>query len=231
MHDLSVVYRRAAAALVVVIGLVACGSTPPNAAGLLRQSSQRMLALKGFHFEMSIAGHRSSQVPVTSAKGEAKPPDLRADVNLQEGGLLLGLQVVFVNGGTYLKSFTGGWQKLSGQQLAQFFDPSALFDRQTGLFAAMQNTTAPYIGKTETVSGHDTYPIDGVVAASRIHQLLTPIVSQGSFHVTYWIESDNADLWRARLSGDLFDPEQASTVTFDFSNHDQPITVTPPPLG
>ena len=220
-----------AAGLAVAIGLSACGSPPPDAPTLLRQSSQRMLGLKGFHFQMNITGSTSSAVPVQNATGDAHPPDLRANANLQEAGLLLEIQVVYAGGGTYLKSFTGGWQRLTGQQLAQFFDPSALFDARAGLFAAMRDTTAPYLGKTENISGHDTYPVDGVVAAARIHQLLAPIVAQGSFHVTYWIEADNADLWRARVIGNLFDPSRSATVTFDFSNHDHPVTVTPPPLG
>lgn len=219
------------AGLAVVMGLTACGSPPPSAPALLRQSSQRMIALKGFHFQMSVSGYTGSALPVQNANGDAHPPDLRADANLKEGGLLLGIQVIYASGGTYLKSFTGGWQRLTGQQLAQFFDPSALFDPNTGLFAAMQDTTAPVLGKIETVNGHDTYPVDGVIDAGRIHQLLPAVLSQGSFHVTYWIESDHADLWRARITGDLFDPSRSSTVTFDFSNHDQTVSITPPPVG
>ena len=44
-------------------------------------------------------------------------------------------------------------------------------------------------------------------------------------------ESDNADLWRARLSGKLFDASRAATIDFNFSNHDQAVSVSPPPLG
>ena len=223
--------RLVTAGLAVAVGLTACGSPPPNASTLLKQSSQRMLTLKGFHFQMTISGFTSSSVPVESASGDARPPDLRANVNLKEGGLLLEVQVIFAQGGVYLKSFTGGFQKLTDQELAQFFDARALFDPNAGLFAAMQETTAPSLGQTVTVGGHDTYPVAGSVSADRMHQLLTPIRSQGSYRVTYWIESDNADLWRARLSGDLFDPTNPSTITFDFSHHDHPVSVSPPPLG
>jgi len=64
-----------------------------------------------------------------------------------------------------------------------------------------------------------------------MHQLLTLIRDQGSYHATYWIESPANTLWRARLSGNLFDPTRPATVTFDFSNHDHPVSVTSPPLG
>jgi len=168
---------------------------------------------------------------VQSAVGDARPPDLQANVNLKEGGLLLEVQVVFAEGGVYLKSFTGGFQKLTDEQLAQFFDARTLFDPNSGLFAAMRDTSAPSLGQRETVSGHDTYPVSGTVSAARMHQLLTPIRSDGSYHVTYWIEPDNADLWRARMTGDLFDAAKASTITFDFSNHDHPVSISPPPLG
>jgi lipoprotein LprG len=219
------------AGLAVVTALSACGSSPPDPAGLLKQSSQRMLNLKGFHFQMNISGFVTSSVPVQTAVGDARPPDLKATVDLKEGGLLLEVQVIFASGGVYLKSFTGGWQKLTDQQVAQFFDARTLFDPQTGLFAAMRDTTAPSSGSTETISGHDTYPIEGRVSAARMHQLLEPIQDQGTYRVTYWIERSSADLWRARLSGNLFDPSKASTITFDFSNHDHAISVSPPPLG
>lgn len=223
--------RLVAASLAVAFGLTACGSPPPDASTLLKQSSERMLNLKGFHFQMTITGFSSPSVPVQSAVGDARPPDLQAKANLKEGGLLLEVQVIFAQGGVYLKAFTGGFQKLTDQELAQIFDARALFDPTAGLFAAMRDTTTPVVGKTETINGHDTYPVDGVVSGGRMHELLTPIRPDSSYHVTYWIESDNADLWRARLSGDLFDASKSSTITFDFSNHDHPVSISPPPLG
>ncbi|HEY9287768.1 MAG TPA: LppX_LprAFG lipoprotein [Candidatus Dormibacteraeota bacterium] len=223
--------RAVTASLALAIGLTACGSQPASASTLLKQSSQRMLNLKGFHFQMMISGFTSSSVPVQNATGDARPPDLQANVNLKEGGLLLEVQVVFAQGGVYLKSFTGGFQRLTDQELAQFFDARTLFDPNTGLFAAMRDTTGPSRGQTESVSGHDTYPVAGAISGDRVHQLLAPIRSAGSYHVTYWIEPDNADLWRARVSGDLFDASNPSTVTFEFSNHDHAVSITPPPLG
>lgn len=223
--------RILSAGVVVILGLSACGSPPPNATTLLRQSSQRMLGLKGFHFQLNISGATGSDEPVQSAQGDAHVPDLHAKVNLVEGGVLLEVEVIFAANNIYLKSFTGGWQQLTPEQIAAFFDARTLFDPQSGLFAAMRDTTAPYTGKVETVNGHDTYPIDGVVAATRVHQLLTLIRDQGSYHVTYWIENSTADLWRARLTGDLFDPSKSATITFDFSNHDHAISISPPPLG
>lgn len=214
-----------------LVALTACGPAPPDAATLLKQSSQHMLALKGFHFEMSISGFTTDTVPVQSAKGDARPPDLRASVNLKEGGFLLEVQVVFAAGGIYLKSFTGGWQRLTDQEIAQFFDARALFDPKTGLFAAMRDTSSLSRGSSTTVDDHDTYPVSGQLAATRVHQLLTPIRDQGRYNATYWIENATSDLWRARLTGNLFDPSQASTITFDFSNHDHAVSVTPPPLG
>jgi lipoprotein LprG len=217
--------------LVVLLGLTACGPPPPAAAGLLAQSSQRMLHLKGFHFQMQITGFTGSGEPVQSAQGDAHPPDLHARVNLKESGILLEVEVIFAAGSIYLKSFTGGWQQLTGEQVAQFFDARTLFDPQAGLFAAMRDTTGPARAKAEKVNGHDTYPVDGEVSAARMHQLLTLIRDQGTFRATYWIESPGDDLWRARLTGNLFDASKSATITFDFSNHDYPVSVTPPPLG
>jgi lipoprotein LprG len=220
-----------AAGLAVMIGVTACGASPPDGAGLLKQSSQRMLQLKGFHFQMQISGFTGSGEPVQSAQGDAHPPDLHAKVNLKQGGILLEVEVIFQAGNIYLKSFTGGWQQLTADQIAQFFDARTLFDPQTGLFAAMRDTASPTSAAIEKVNGHDTFPVGGTVQASRVHQLLTLIRDQGTYRATYWIESPGGNLWRARLSGDLFDASQAATIIFDFSNHDHAVSVSPPPLG
>jgi hypothetical protein len=190
-----------------------------------------MLGLKGFHFQMQISGFTGAGEPVQSAQGDAHPPDLHAKVNLKEGGILLEVEVIFRADKIYLKSFTGGWQELTAAQVAAFFDARLLFDQKSGLFAAMRDTTAPYRGNSETVNGHDTYPVDGVLQGTRVHQLLPLIREQGSYHATYWIETATNNLWRARVSGNLFDATQAATIVFDFSNHDHPVSVSPPPLG
>ena len=223
--------RVVVAALALVMALTACGQQPPDGTTLLKQSSQRMLALQGFHFQMQITGFTGTGEPVQSAQGDAHPPDLHAKVNLKEGGILLEVEVIFKADSVYLKSFTGGWQQLTAAQVAQFFDARLLFDQQAGLFAAMRDTTAPYRGSSEKVNGHDTYPVDGVLPGPRVHQLLPLIREQGTYHATYWIESPTTNLWRARVTGNLFDASQAATIVFDFSNHDHPVSVSPPPLG
>jgi hypothetical protein len=223
--------RVVAAGLALALALSACGPQPPDGATLLKQSSQRMLGLKGFHFQMQISGFTGAGEPVQSAQGDAHPPDLHAKVNLKEGGILLEVEVIFRADKIYLKSFTGGWQELTAAQVAAFFDARLLFDPQAGLFAAMRDTTAPYRGNSEKVNGHDTYPVDGVLQGTRVHQLLPLIREQGSYRATYWIETATNNLWRARVSGNLFDATQAATIVFDFSNHDHPVSVSPPPLG
>src|SRR6266550_5672913 len=117
--------------LAFLIALTACGSAPPDASSLLNQSSQRMLKLKGFHFQMQITGFTGTGEPVQSAQGDAHPPDLHARVNLKEGAILLEVEVVFAAAKVYLKSFTGGWQQLTADQESEFFDARTLFDPKT----------------------------------------------------------------------------------------------------
>ncbi|HEY8679288.1 MAG TPA: LppX_LprAFG lipoprotein [Candidatus Dormibacteraeota bacterium] len=226
-------HGRSLACAVGVIGaaLTACGSAPPAAQPLLQQTSDRMAHLKGFHFRMVITGYTGTGEPVQTAEGEAHPPDLHARVNLRESSFLVEVEVIFSGTDVYLKSLTGGWQRLTQAQVSQFFDARTLFDKQAGLFPAMRETQSPRVGTQESVDGHDTYPVSGSIPAPRMHQLLALIRDQGSYRATYWIESPANTLWRAQLTGNLFDPARAATVTFDFSNHDQPISVSAPPLG
>lgn len=210
--------------------LAACGN-PPDPGPLLQRTSQHMTGLKGFHFQMQIQGFTGTGVPVDSADGDAHPPDLHSHVELREGGVLVEVEIIFSGAQVYLKSFTGGWQRLTADQVAQFFDPHSLFDPQDGLFSALKDTQSPSRGKQENVDSHSTWVISGTLPAARVHRLLSLILDQGSYAATYWIESPGDNLWRARVKGNLFDAQREATITFDFSHHDQPISVTPPPLG
>ena len=223
--------RVLTAGLALAMTISACGPQPPDGATLLKQSSQRMLQLKGFHFQMQINGSTGPGEPVQSAQGDAHPPDLHAKVILKEGAVLLEVEVIFNADKIYLKSFTGGWQQLTAAQVAQFFDARLLFDQQAGLFAAMRDTASPSRGNSEKVNGHDAFPVEGTLQGPRMHQLLPLIREQGTYQGTYWIETPSNNLWRARVTGNLFDASQAATIVFDFSNHDHPVSVSPPPLG
>jgi hypothetical protein len=119
---------------------------------------------------------------------------------------------------------------LSGAEVAQFFDVRALFDRDVGLFSAMGATASPSLGSRQSVAGHSTWTVSGRLEAARVHQLLPVARDQGEDEATYWIEAPST-LWRASLSGPLFDPAKEATITFDFSAHDHAVTITPPPLG
>src|SRR3984893_7636129 len=132
--------RVVSAGLAVILALPTCGPPHPDATPLLKQSSQRMLHLNGFHFQMQITGFTGSGEPVQSAQGDAHPPDLHARVNLKEGTILLDVEVVFAAEKVYRKSFTGGWQQLTDAQLAAFFDARTLFDPQAGCFYGRRGT-------------------------------------------------------------------------------------------
>src|SRR6266513_4070252 len=176
--------RTVVAGLAVTVGLAACGPQPPDASSLLNQSSQHMLNLRGFHFQMQISGFTGTDEPVQSAQGDAHPPDLHARVNLKEGAILREVEVVFAADKVYLKSFTGGWQQLTDAQVGEFFDARTLFDPKTGLFAAMRDTTSATRGNREKVAGHDTYPVDGKVSEAGMTQLPKTIREQGTNRAT-----------------------------------------------
>jgi hypothetical protein len=224
--------RRAFCSLMAILWLATgCGSTPPAPGPLLQHTGQRMQDLKGFHFKLQIGGYTGKEEPVQSAEGDARPPDLRSKVVLRQGSVLIEIEIIITQDSAYLKSFTGGWQKLTPDEMAAFFDPRGLFDRQNGLFAALSDTMAPSRSKQEKVDSHSTYVITGRLPGSRLHKLLQLILEPGDYSVTYWIESPGDLLWRATLKGNLFNSSSESTMTFNFSKHDQSITVTAPPLG
>jgi lipoprotein LprG len=211
--------------------LAACGAPPPDPAAAVQATSRHMAGLRGFHFTLAASGATGSSMPVQRAQGDAHPPDLRSSVDLVEGGLLIELEVAAVKDQVYVKSVTGGWQRLSQEEVRQFFDVHSLFNPQSGLFAAMRDTSGLRREGQAKVSGHDTWLISGSLQASTVHALLPVASDSGTYAARYWIESPANLLWRAAIQGRMFQPDRDATITFDFSKHDQPVNVTPPPLG
>ena len=210
--------------------LWSCGSSPPDATVLVPRTSAHMNGLRGFHFTLAVEGFTAGAIPVQSAEGDAHPPDLQAQVQLAQNGVLLQVEIIVLGDRVYLKSFTGGWQPLTPAEVAQFFDVHALFDPQVGLFSAMASTTGLATGAQQTVDGHSTWMVTGTLAAAQVHALLPVARAEGVDTVTYWIEPP-ATLWRASVGGRLFDPLKEATIRFDFSQHDHPVTITAPPIG
>jgi hypothetical protein len=216
--------------LAAVVVLAGCGSPPPAAGPLLNAASHRMLGLRSFHFTLSAQGETQHPPLVQDAAGDVRPPDVTAKANLREGDVLLEVDLVIVSGHAYLKSFTGGWQETSPQQLARYFDVPALFDSQAGLFAVLPHTVSAVTGKQESVGGHAAYQVTGQLPADVVHRLLPLAADTGTDPVTYWIEPSSNSLWQARISGPLFDAS-SSSITFSFSGFDHSVTITPPALG
>jgi hypothetical protein len=210
--------------------VASCGSPPPAAAPLLDATSHRMLGLHSFHFALRAEGEAQHPPLVQDAEGDVRPPDVSAKADLRQGEVLLEVDLIVVGSSAYLKSFTGGWQQTSPSQLAHYFDVSALFSADAGLFAALPHTVSPATGKQSSVSGHTTYQVSGQLPADVVHRLLPLAVPSGAYPVQYWIDPTTNSLWQASLSGPLFDASPSS-ITFSFSALDHPVTITPPALG
>jgi hypothetical protein len=210
--------------------VASCGSPPPAAAPLLDATSHRMLGLRSFHFALRSEGEAQHPPLVQDAEGDVRPPDVSAKANLRQGEVLLEVDLIVVGSAAYLKSFTGGWQQTSPSQLARYFDVSALFSADAGLFAALPHTVSPATGKQSSVSGHTTYQVSGQLPADVVHRLLPLAAPSGAYPVQYWIDPSTNSLWQASLHGSLFDASPSS-ITFIFSAFDHPVTITPPALG
>jgi len=225
---MSLVDARWLVATAVVVA--SCGSPPPAAAPLLDATSHRMLLLGSFHFKLQAEGEAQHPPLVQDAEGDVRPPDVFAKADLHQGEVLLEVDLIVVGSAAYLKSFTGGWQQTSPGQLARYFDVSALFSPDAGLFAALPHTVSPATGKQGSISGHSTYQISGQLPADVVHRLLPLAAQVGTYPVQYWIDPTTNSLWQASLSGPLFDASHSS-ITFSFSAFDHPVTITPPALG
>jgi len=190
-----------------------------------------MLILGSFHFALKAQGDDQHPPLVQDAEGDVTPPNIQARADIRQGDVLLEVDLIVVGDQAYLKSFTGGWQLTSQQQLARYFDVSSIFSPSTGLFAVLPQTVSPSTGTQESVNGHSTYRVTGQLPPAVVHRLLSLASESGAFPVTYWIDPTTKTLWRIRLSGPLFDAQHQSSVMFEFAHLDQPVTITAPAVG
>lgn len=209
--------------VVVVLALLsACssggGDELPAGPDLMKKAAEAMKAVKSAGF--SIATEGEPKVPVRKADGRLTAAgDADGTITIDILGTLQEVSFSLVGDTVHFKGPTGGFQKMTRQQLAQFYDPSVILDPAKGIAQLLTSVTDP---KVEALEG-DTYRVATTFPAQVLGQII-PGVQQG-VNGTVWLDKATSRLTKVSL------PLQNGTVTVSFSDYDAPVTITPPAAG
>ncbi|MGH3634955.1 LppX_LprAFG lipoprotein [Mycobacterium sp.] len=199
----------------------------PDAANLVKQSSQATKNVKSVHLVLSVNGKIKGMPiktltgdlttsPGTAAKGNAK---------ITIGGSDVDAEFVVFGGDLYAALSGDQWSDFG--PAADIYDPSQLLNPATGFANMLANLSDPKAESRENMNGQDTIRISGKVSASAVNQLAPQLKADQPRPITVWIqENGDHELVQAKLdqSGD-------NSIQMTLSNWNQPVTVTKPPVN
>lgn len=210
--------------IVVVLALLpACspgggGDALPAGPDLMKKASEAMKAVKSAGF--SIATEGKPNVPVKKADGRLTAAgDADGTITLEVLGTLQEITFAVIGDTVHFKGPTGGFQTMTRQQLAQFYDPSVILDPAKGIAQLLASATDPRVEALEEGSYRVATTFPGQVVGQ-----IVPGVTQG-VNGKVWLDRATSRLTKASL------PLQNGTVTVTVTDYDAPVTITPPPSG
>ncbi|GAA3559255.1 hypothetical protein GCM10022419_044790 [Nonomuraea rosea] len=209
--------------IVAVLAFVsACSSSGgaelPDGPDVMKKASEAMKAVKSATF--SIATEGKPRVPVKKADGRLTAAgDADGTITIDVLGTLQEVSFALVGDTVHFKGPTGGFQKMTRQQLAQFYDPSVILEPTKGIAQLLASGTDPKVEAVENGSYRVATTFPGQVVGQII-----PGVTQG-VSGKVWLDQATNRLTKASL------PLQDGTVTVSFSDYDAPVTITPPAAG
>ncbi|TMR09642.1 LppX_LprAFG lipoprotein [Nonomuraea turkmeniaca] len=194
------------------------GAELPAGPDLMKKASEAMKTVKSATF--SIATEGKPKVPVKKADGRLTAAgDADGTITIDILGSLQEVTFALIGDTVHFKGPTGGFQKMTRQQLAQFYDPSVILEPTKGIASLLSAATDP---KVEGVEG-GSYRVATTFPGQVVGQIV-PGVTQG-VNGKVWVDQATSRLTKASL------PLQDGTVTVSFSDYDAPVTITPPAAG
>ncbi|MBV9516258.1 MAG: LppX_LprAFG lipoprotein [Mycobacteriaceae bacterium] len=228
---------RSTAALVVAIALfvaltAGCSKSSnqstanlPDAATLLKQSTQTTRDLKSAHLELSVQG-KIEHLPVKTVSGDltntpAVAAKGHARFTMGEGDV--DADFVVLNGTLYGSLDPNSWNDFGSA--ANIYDISVILNPDTGLANILSSLTDPKAQGRETVNGVQTVKITGQVTADAVNKIAPKVASGGNVPATVWIREDgNHDLVQVKL-----EPSSGNSIQMTLSKWNEPVDVQKPP--
>jgi lipoprotein LprG len=199
----------------------------PDAATLLKQSSQTTKNVKSVHLALSVNGKIQglpvktltgdlSTAPSTAAKGDAKITLAGSDIDAQ---------FVVFDGILYAALTANKWSDFG--PAADIYDPSSILNPETGVANVLANMTDAKSESHENINGQDTIKVTGTTPADTVNGLAPQLKATAPIPTTVWIqESGDHQLVQTQL-----DQSAGNSIQMTLSNWNAPVQVTKPPVS
>jgi lipoprotein LprG len=221
------------AALFATIALIAgCSSKSqdsskelPDAATLLKDSSETTKAQTSVHMKLSVQG-QIKELPIETLEGDlTNKPAVAAQGTANIvflGQRLEGVDFVVADGNLFGAITKGSFQDFG--PAADIYDVSVLLNPDTGLGNILANFSDAKADGRETLNGVDTVRVTGTVTADAVNKIAPQIGATGPVPGTAWIREDgNHELVQAKL-----EPSQGNSITMTCTDWGKSVTVTKP---
>lgn len=225
---------RTPAAVLVALGIITalltgCSSSNstsnaplPDAATLLKQSSDTIKNLKSVHLALQVTGSIPN-LPVHSLTGDltnAPAVAAKGNASITAFGQTVNADFVVANGNLYAALTPNRWTNFGSA--ADIYDPSVILDPDKGLANLLANFTNPKSDGRETINGIQTVRVKGTVNGPVIAAIVPEI--NNPVPATAWIrEGGDHDLVKASV-----ETSPGNTIDMTLSNWNQPVTVSAP---
>ncbi|MFI6295075.1 LppX_LprAFG lipoprotein [Nonomuraea sp. NPDC050790] len=191
------------------------GTELPSGPDLMKRSAEAMKSVKSASF--SIATEGKPKVQVRKADGRlTSAGDADGTLTIEVLGSLQEISFFVVGDTVHFKGPTGGFQKMSKQNLAQIYDPSLILSPAEGISKLLSTATEPRVEGEEGAA----YKVAATFSPEVLGKLV-PGLSQG-VNGQLLIDKASSRLTKATL------PVQDGSVIVSFSDYDAPVTITPP---
>jgi lipoprotein LprG len=228
MRRFPAVLQRLALIAFAAGALGACGGSAPNPETLLTQAKVSVDSAASAHFELSSSNVSGAGPFITGGTGDiARPSSFTGSLEVEYGGLVVGVQVVSVNGSFYVHLPTSSGFQITNPADYGFGDPSQLMNPSTGLSALLLHCASPSLQSDDRLNGEQLHEVSCTLPGSYIKSLLTDAEPSQTVSATFGISVDSGQLRRVVLTGPFYSSHD-TTFTLVLDNYGENVTVTPP---
>jgi hypothetical protein len=222
--------------LLLLLGSVtACvpGQSAPAAdpAAVLRDAGTALAAVKTAAVELKFGpGATFFGLTVVSASGKVRlPADSQVSIKArQSSDSLIEVQVVTLEGHTYVTVPFLGVQEATGGQAAAVPSVGRIFDATTGLPGILAKGRGAHLDGSSTVDGVDCWHVKARYTAAQVSAAVQPLSPTGDIDADLHIGKRDHLLRKALLSGQLFSAEKKTTLEVRLHDFDAPVLINKP---
>jgi lipoprotein LprG len=197
----------------------------PDAATLLKESSETTKAQTSVHLKLSVQGE-IKELPIETLEGDlTNQPAVAAQGTANIiflGQRLEGVDFVVADGNLFGAITKGSFQDFG--PAADIYDVSVLLNPDTGLGNILANFSDAKADGRETLNGVDTVRVTGNVTPDAVNKIAPQIGATAPVPGTAWIREDGKhELVQAKL-----EPSPGNSITMTCTDWGKSVTVTKP---